>query len=336
MLVRFLAAAAAAAALASVASAAGPAYKAVGSIKGNDGGWDYATFDPALRRVYVSHADSVFAVDVDTGKVTAKLGDAPHGHKVIPLDGGRTLAVSASGDNTLRFIDAKTGASLASVPVGQGADSALYDPASGLVLVAAHRGGEVDLVDPKTRKAVGAITVGGTLEELASDTSGHVFVNVEDRSEVVELNPKTKSVVRRTRLTGCDGPSGLVYAASAHALFAACDGKAAVVDARTLKLEKLVDIGQGPDAALYDPKRGLVIIPGGQSGDITVIDARTPGKIATIGTYPTEKSARLGALDPKTGKIYLPAARFQPPAPGQRRGSMEPGSFHLIVMAPSA
>jgi DNA-binding beta-propeller fold protein YncE len=244
-------------------------------------------------------------------------------------------AVTTAADNTLRFIDAGSGAALGSVPTGAGPDSAWFEPVSGLVLVAAHRGGEVDMVDPKTKKSVGAITVGGALEEIASDPAGHVFVAVEDKSEVVELNLKTKSVVRRTKIEGCDGPTGLIYAPHVHALFGACDGKVAVLDARTLKVEKLLDGGKGPDGAMYDPSRGLVIIPGGQSGDITVIDAKTPGKIEVIGTYPTEKSARLGALDPKTGKMYLPAARFLPPAPGQRRGSMEPGSFHLDVVSPS-
>jgi DNA-binding beta-propeller fold protein YncE len=336
MSARILLAAAAAAALAAAAWAAGPTYKITGTIAGNDGGWDYATFDPALRRVYVSHADSVFAVDVDTGKVTEKLGDAPHDHKIVPLDGGHVIAVTTGGDNTLRFIDAGSGAALGSVPTGVGPDSAWFEPVSGLVLVAAHRAGEVDLVDPKTKKSVGAITVGGALEELASDPEGHVFVNVEDKGEIVELNLKTKSVVRRTKMEGCEGPTGLVYAPHVHALFAACEEKTAVVSARTLKVEKMLATAKGPDGALYDPARGLVIIPGGQSGEISVIDAKTAGKVEVIGTYPTEKSARLGALDPKTGKIYLPAARFQPPAPGQRRGSMEPGSFHLVVVSPSS
>ncbi len=210
----------------------------------------------------------------------------------------------------------------------------MYDAQSGLVIVAAHRTGEVDLIDPKTRTAVGSIAVGGTLEEMATDGAGRLFVNVEDKSEMVEIDLKTRTVMNHLKLEGCDGPTGLVYAPDAHALVAACDGKAAVVDARTFKLEKLLTIGMGPDAALYDPKRKLVLIPCGQSGELVAIDAHAPGKLAVVGTYPTEKSARTGAIDPATGVIYLPAARFGPPAPGARRGTMEPGSFHLLVVSP--
>jgi DNA-binding beta-propeller fold protein YncE len=135
-------------------------------------------------------------------------------------------------------------------------------------------------------------------------------------------------------LEGCDGPTGLVYAPDARALIAACDGKAAVVDAKTLTLETLLPIGQGPDAALYDPKRRRVLIPCGQSGALTAIDVSAPGHVAVIGSYTTEKGARTGALDPATGKVYLPTAKFAPPAPGQRRGVMEPGSFHILVLSP--
>jgi DNA-binding beta-propeller fold protein YncE len=331
-----LAAAASVAVLFAAAGAtAAPAYMATGSIPGNDGGWDYATFDPGLNRLYVSHADSVFTVDLATGAVTPRLGDAPHGHKIVPLEGGSVLAVTVGGDNSLRFLDAHTGATLASVPTATGPDSALFEPVSGLVLVAAHKAGEVDLIDPKSHVSVGAITVGGALEELATDGQGQVFVNVEDRNEVVALDLKTRTVVKRLKLAGCDGPTGLVYAPDAHALVAACDGKAAVIDARTFTLEKLLTIGKGPDAALYDPKRHLVLIPCGE-GVLSVIDARAPGKLAVVGTSPTAKSARLGALDPATGKVYLPAASFAPPAPGARRGAMVPGSFHIIVLTPGA
>ena len=320
--------------LAAFGANAAPAYTVTGKVAGPDGGWDYASFDPDLHRVYVSHADSVFAVNARDNTALPPLGAAPHGHKVVPLDGGAVLAVTVGADNTLRFLDAHTGATLASVATGVGPDSALFDAQSGLVIVAAHKAGEVDLIDPKTHASVGAITVGGTLEELAIDGAGHLFVNVEDKSEMVEINLKTRAVEKHLALTGCDGPTGLVYAPDAHALVAACDGKAAVVDTHGFTLEKLLDIGQGPDAALYDPKRRLVLIPCGQSGELVAIDAHAPGKLAVVGRYPTEKSARTGAIDPATGVVYLPAARFAPPAPGARRGTMEPGSFHLLVVSP--
>ena len=39
------------------------------------------------------------------------------------------------------------------------------------------------------------------------------------------------------------------------------------------------------------------------------------------------------ALDLKTHTIFLPSAEFEPPAPGERRGKMKPGSFAILVVA---
>lgn len=317
------------------AQAAAPTYKITGKIAGGDGGWDYATFDPGLRRFYLSHAGGVFVVDVDTGKVIEKLADAPGGHKVVPLDGGKRIAVTVASDTSLRFFDAQTGALLGSAPTGTGPDAAMYDETSGLVLVAAHRGAAINLIDPKTMKSVGSIPVAGVLEEIATDGSGRAFVNIENTNELVAVDLKSKVETARVKLTGCDGPTGLVYAQHAHALVASCDGAAVVVNAKTLKVEATLPIGKGPDAALYDPIRKLVIIPCGQSAEISVIDASTPGKLKVVGSYASEKGARTGALDPKTGKVYMAAAESLPPEPGQKRGKMKPGSFHIVVMSPS-
>jgi len=38
-------------------------------------------------------------------------------------------------------------------------------------------------------------------------------------------------------------------------------------------------------------------------------------------------------LDIKAHQIFLPAADFDPPAPGERRGKMKPGSFVVLVVS---
>lgn len=330
------AAALAAAAAAPVAAAPPPAYAVTGSIPGQDGGWDYVSFDPALRRLYVTHADGVFVVEVDSGKVTQKLADAPRPHQVVPLDAGKVLLVTVGGDNTARFLDAETGRLLGQVATGKAPDGAIYDAPAGLVAVADHSGGDLLLIDPKTMKAAGDVTVGGVLEYLATDDKGRVFVNVEDKGELAVIDPKTRAVVQRVKLEGCEEPGGLAYAPHAGVMLAACgNGKAAVVEAASLKQTGLLDIGQGPDAVIYDPERRLAFVPCGRSGELDVIDASEPGHVRVVGKLETERSARTGMVDPKTGKIYLPSARFDPPAQPGQRPTLQPGSFHLVVVSPA-
>jgi len=316
--------------------AAPTTYAVTSSIPGQDGGWDYVSFDPALRRLYVAHADGVFMVEVDSGKIVQKLADTPRPHSVVPLDRGKVLLVTVGASNAARFIDAETGKTLGEVATGKGPDGAIYDEPAGLVAVADHSGGDLLLIDPKTMKAAGDVTVGGVLEFLAADDKGRVFVNVEDKGELAVVDPKTREVVQRVKLDGCEGPGGLAYAPRAGVMIAACGGgKAAVVDAESLKQTGLLDIGQGPDAVIYDPVRRLAFVPCGRSGELDIIDASEPGHVRVVGKVETERSARTGMVDPRSGRIYLPAARFDPPAQPGQRPALQPGSFHLLVVSPA-
>ncbi|MBW0007845.1 MAG: gluconolactonase, partial [Sphingomonas sp.] len=49
----------------------------------------------------------------------------------------------------------------------------------------------------------------------------------------------------------------------------------------------------------------------------------------------TAKSARTIALDPSTGRAYLPAVDLQPPV-GNERPKAVPGTFRILVVAPSS
>jgi DNA-binding beta-propeller fold protein YncE len=323
-------------AAASLAAAQTPAaYSLVDRIKGPDGGFDYASFDPVHRRVYVSRVGGVTALDVDTGVVTGHLADAQRTHESLPLDGGRELLITDSGSNSARLVDALTGRPLAEIPTGQKPDAALFDPASGLALVMNGRSGDVTLIDPATEKAVGAIAIGGGLEFGAADGAGRVFVNIEDQNQIAVLDTKARTLVGRYALKGCEGPTGLVYVPEAGVLIAACANKVAKViraaDGRDLAT---LAIGAGPDAVIYDAARGLAFIPCGRDGVLEVIAVRGPADIAVIQTVQTQVGAKTGAVDGQTGKLYLPTARYTVPASGGRPVA-EPGSFEILVVAPN-
>jgi hypothetical protein len=67
-------------------------------------------------------------------------------------------------------------------------------------------------------------------------------------------------------------------------------------------------------------------------GTLTVIHEDSPSKFTVADTVATKRSARTMGLDLKTHNIFLPSADFDPPAPGERRGRMKPGSFAILVV----
>jgi DNA-binding beta-propeller fold protein YncE len=308
-------------------------YKIVGHIALPDGGWDYATFDPDSRRVYVARRTTVDVAEVDSGKVTAGLAMVAGGHAAVPLPGGRILATNGNAD-TATFLDAKTGKVLTTVATAKGPDAAIYDPKSGLAFVIAHKGGAVTFIDAAKQTAVETVTLGGMAAEFAAvDNAGRLWVNDEEANEIVAVDIKSRAIVGRHKLDGCDGPTGLIYAPAADRLVASCDKVAVAIDPASGRIVDRLTVGAGPDAVIYDPVRKLAFVPAGQSGDLTVIDASGP-KLKVLQTLKTQGGARTGAIDPKTGKLYLPTARLVAPASGQGRRTAAPGSVELLVVAP--
>ncbi|HTI67506.1 MAG TPA: YncE family protein [Caulobacteraceae bacterium] len=311
-----------------------PGYKVVGHVPGPDGGWDYATFDPAGRRIYLAKGGKIVSVDVDTGRLNPQVALADEAHIAAPLPGGRLL-ITNGGSDTATIVDTASGRLLAAIPTGKGPDGAIYDPSSGLAFVADHDGGEVAFVDPKAHTGVGRVIVGGTLEFLALDGRGHLFVNVADRGEIAEIDIRSKTVSARFKLEGCERPGGLAFVPSGRILIAACANRvAAVVDPVAGKTLAMLPIGPRPDAVIVDPARKLAFIPCSGDGTLAVISVPGPGQAKVIQTVATMTTARLGALDPKTGKLYLPAFQTGAAPPGGGRAPAVPGTFEFLVVGP--
>jgi DNA-binding beta-propeller fold protein YncE len=191
--------------------------------------------------------------------------------------------------------------------------------------------GDVTVVDPESAQIVGTVPVGGSLELGAADGNGRMYVNVEDRNEVVAIDTHARKVVARYALQGCDGPTGIAYDSAAKQILSACGNGVAIITARGGHRVASLPIGKGADGAAYDATRHLALVPGGKDGNLTLIRlGRNP---AIVGQVATAISARTIAIDPSTGRAYLPSSDFVPTV-GSERAKAVPGTFRVVVVAP--
>jgi DNA-binding beta-propeller fold protein YncE len=210
----------------------------------------------------------------------------------------------------------------------------VIDPATGILLVMNAGDGTVSFIDPVKRSLLSSLMVGGSLEVAAADGRGLVYVNVEDRNEVVVIDARTRAIARRYPLIGCEGPTGLAIVAGGTRLMSACANNVAVVSNPAAgTVTHTIAIGKGPDGLLYDSGRGVALVPTGE-GYLEVIAAADPDDIRLIERVATHASARTAALDSRTGRIYLPSADYAAPVAPARRGTQVPGSFQVIVVSP--
>jgi len=299
---------------------------------GGEGFWDYIAVDADARRIYVSHGTHVVVLDADTQAVVGDIPDTQGVHGIAIASGAGRGFVSNGRANNITMFDVKTLKTLGTIPAGTNPDAIIYDPATKRVFAMNGRSGDITAIDPSDGKVAGTISVGGKLEFAAADGRGTLFVNVEDKSELVHIDAEKLTVLHRWPLAPCTEPSGLAMDTKTRRLFVGCDNKMmAIVNADTGKIVTTLPTGEGTDASGFDPATGFAFTSNGE-GTLTVVHEDSPDKFSVVENVPTKKSARTMALDPKTHNIFLPAADFEPLAAGEKRPKMKPNSFVVLMV----
>jgi DNA-binding beta-propeller fold protein YncE len=306
------------------------------SIPG-DGFWDYLTTDPATGRVFVSHGTEVDVVDGKKGEVVGSITGLKLVHGIALAPEFNHGFISDGAANQVVVFNMTTLAKVGEVAAGMNPDGIIYDPASKRVFAFNGRSASATAVDAEKGTLAGTVTLEGKPEFPAPDGKGHVYVNIEDKSEVMEIDSKALMVLHKWPLAPCEEPSGMAMDTKTRRLFSGCDNKMmAVMDADTGKVVTTVPIGGGVDATWFDPGTKYVLNSCGQDGVLTVIHEDSPDQYTVVQNVPTEKGARTMALDAKTHTVYLALAEVQmlPPAEGDAKGrprrKVMPGSFGLL------
>jgi DNA-binding beta-propeller fold protein YncE len=300
---------------------------------GGDEGWDYVAVDSDGRRIYVSHWSRVVVLDADSGTVTGEIPDTQGVHGIaVASDLGRGFTSNGRA-NTVTIFDLKTLKTLGTVKAGTNPDAIVYDTGTKRVFTMNGRSQDATAIDAASATVVGTLALGGKPEFAVADGKGSIFVNIEDKSELVEFDPQKLVVLHRWPLAPCLEPSGLAMDRTNRRLFAGCDNKMmAVINADTGKVIATPAIGEGVDANGFDPGTNFAFASNGE-GTLTVVHEDSADKFTIVDNVSTKRSARTMGLDLKTHNIYLPAADFDAPALGERRGKMKPGSFVILTVA---
>jgi hypothetical protein len=297
-----------------------------------DGFWDYVAVDSEARRIYVSHGTKVVVVNADSFAVAGEIPDTQGVHGIaIASDLGRGFTSNGQA-GTVTIFDLKSLQTIGTVKTGVNPDAIAYERVTKRVFTFNGGSKNATAINAKDGTVIATIALGGKPEFAAVDGTGKIFVNIEDTSELVEIDAQATKVLHRWPLKPCESPTGLAMDQKNRRLFAGCDNKImAVVNADTGAVVALPTIGDGVDATAYDPGSGLAFASNGE-GTLTVIKQNQPDNYTVLENVPTKRSARTMGLDLKTHTIVLPAADILPPKPGERRGTMKPGSFVLLVV----
>ncbi len=311
---------------------------------GGEGGWDYASVDPAARRLYVTHGTKIIVIDIDKNAIVGEIADTPgvHGFALAPELG---LGFASNGrENKASIVDLKTLATRMKVDTGANPDAILYVPGVQEVYTFNGTGKSATVFEARTGKVIATIPLPGKPEFAQADLkAGRIYNNIEDTSEVVAIDVKTHQVVAKWPIAPGEEASGMAIDLANHRLFlGAANNLMVVMDSTSGKVVATVAIGPGVDANSYDPATKLVFASCGGDGTVTIAREDSPDKVTVVQKLQTARGSRTMTLDPKTHNIYLASADYEAPAgqpaPGQRppRPKQVPNSFRILVYGTAA
>ena len=303
---------------------------------GGDGGWDYIVPDPPNHRLFIGRQNRVMVVDEDTGTLVGEVTGIQGAHGTALANAtGHGFATSGNDQSVVMF-DLKTFKTLGRIPAAEDADAIIYDSASNRVFTFNGDAHSSTVIDPRAGTLVTNIPLGGKPEYGASAGDGKVYANLTDTNEVVEIDAKAATVVRRWSTAPCKQPVAMAIDTAHHRLFSGCrSGVMAVSDYQAGKVVATAPIGAGVDGVGFDAASGNAFAAN-VDGTLTVIHQDAPDQYRVTENVQTAPAARNMGLDPTNHRVFIVSGKFGPAAAGatgnRGRGAVLPESFTLMVI----
>jgi YVTN family beta-propeller protein len=310
------------------------------TVIGGEGGWDFLSIDELNRHLFIAHATQVDVYDLDRDVVIAHIThtEGVHGIAIAPHE--RHGFISCGKSNSVLMFDLRTLDTTRRIAVGEKPDAIIYDQPSEHIFVMNAKSDDVSVLDAQSGDLLATIKLPGAPEFAVADQHGHVFLNLEDKSEVLKIDTKTNKITATWPLGKGEGPTGIAFEEETPALFVGCANQTLVIlNAKTGGIMDTEMIGQGVDAVAFDWRTGLLFSSNGD-GTLNIFSSPDQGwrTVEKQATMHTPRGARTMALDPKTHNVYLVTAEFGPtpaatPENPHPRPAILPGTFALYTYA---
>ena len=277
-------------------------------LSGNTGRLDYESLDATRGLLFIAHLgdDSVIAFDTKRDRVAATIPGTNSVRGVLVVPKLHRVYAAAAGTSEVVVIDEDTDAIIARVTAGD-VDGLAYDPQTQQLFVSDEGGSTDAVIDVRTNRLKTHIALGGEAGNTQyDDRSHHIFVAVQTRDELAEIDPQSLAIVRRYALPGCSHAHGLQLDSANRYAYVACQVNSAVVrlDLRTGKVDASASVGLGPDVLAMDYGLGRLYIAA-ESGIVTIFDTNDRGfrKIAQAFFAP---NAHVVGIDQHSHRVYFP------------------------------
>jgi YVTN family beta-propeller protein len=302
-----------------------------------DGKWDFIMIDQVARRAYLSHGTVMQVVNIDLGNMLGEVKNTPGIHGIAIAVEAKKGFTSNGKDSTVTVFDLNNFTTIKTIKIpGRNPDHIIYEAVSKNIFVFNNKSGDVSIIDPVKLTIVKTVKLGGMPEMAVCDGKGNIYLNLEDKSELIKLDAITHNVQARWSLAPGEEPTGIAIDIENQRLFVGCSNKLlVVVDLVSGKVITTLPIGEGVDGVAFDPFTKLIFTSNGE-GTVTVIQQKSADSYMVLENLPTQKGAKTIALDDVTHQVYIPVANYRASvatktAPNSKP-VIEPGTFGILVI----
>ncbi len=311
---------------------------------GGDEYYDYITVDADARRVYISHGAEVVVLNADDYSVVGKIGGLIRCHGIVVVKelgkGFVTDGDARTGADVQKVVifDLKTLKVTAEIKTNQvDTDAIIYEPVTKHIFTFNGDSHNTTVIDPVKEIVITNIDLGGAVQFPAVDGKGMVYDNNQEKNQVLAIDARTNTVKARWPTAPEGQPVSMAIDQKDRRLFSAGRDPQFVVmmDADTGKVIQSYPISAGVDANAFEPATGMLFVAT-REGMIHIYHEDSPDKLSEVESVKSEYGARTIQVDPKTHKLFLSTADFNPPAaPTEKQPhplpTVKPGNFRVLV-----
>jgi YVTN family beta-propeller protein len=231
-------------------------------------------------------ADGIGVVDIASLKLLHILRGVSDPEQLAVSADGKRLYIASEDTGKAYVLDAVTGKTITSFPVGGEPEGVTLSPNGRFVYMSSEEDHQIAVIDTSSNKVVSTFVVGlrPRFTEF-SDDGAFAFVSGENDGTITVVDARVHKPLRTIKLQGeLTRPVGMAISHDGKRLYTVT-GRAKTllsVDIATGKVLATVEVGPRPWGVAISPDGATLFTANGSSNDVSVVDAATMKVVSRI------------------------------------------------------
>src|SRR5215467_10885528 len=272
--------------------------------------FDYLTIDPSRQLLFSTHlgAGLLYVIDLRTNKLVKTFEDMP-GIEGVELAPDVNKAYTSNWhEDKIGVIDLQQMKLIKKIPTESKPDGIAYAAPFHKICVSDERGKAEAVVDVTKDKIVTTIYFQSETGNPRYDpVSRRVFVNLQDKNVIAEIDPASDIPAGEYPVGKCKGNHGMALDSEHRLAFLSCEDNdlMTVFNLETHQPIAYFPQAKGGDVIAFDPGLKRIYVAC-YDGAISVFQEDDPTHFRKLGDVPVQKKVHNDAIDTETHKVYVP------------------------------